>query len=193
MDSFGRNRVPILCFITVLAMLFLWSRGGNGGDALRDDIGLKATCVLQGGGAVSGEINFVQHANVLRINGQISGLAPGPHGFHIHQWGDVRDGCKAAGAHFNPHRKSHGAPSDSERHVGDFGNVVANADGVAEVQLSDALATLKSIVGRAVVVHAGVDDLGRGSFEDSLTTGHAGARLGVQRQRQRRARSFHIK
>ena len=30
---------------------------------------------------------------------------------------------------------------------------------------------------RAIVVHAGVDDLGQGGASDSLTTGNAGARL----------------
>ena len=33
------------------------------------------------------------------------------------------------------------------------------------------------IMGRSVVVHADPDDLGRGGFSDSKTTGHAGARL----------------
>ena len=32
---------------------------------------------------------------------------------------------------------------------------------------------------RAIVVHAGVDDLGQGGASDSLTTGNAGARLVV--------------
>ena len=34
-----------------------------------------------------------------------------------------------------------------------------------------------SVVGRSLVVHAGTDDLGKGGFEDSLTTGHAGGRV----------------
>ncbi len=33
------------------------------------------------------------------------------------------------------------------------------------------------MVGRAIVVHADEDDLGRGGFEDSKTTGHAGSRI----------------
>ncbi|EEE58604.1 hypothetical protein OsJ_09942 [Oryza sativa Japonica Group] len=67
--------------------------------------------------------------------------------------------------HFNPHNKSHGAPSDDERHVGDLGNIVANKDGVADIFIKDLQISLSgphSILGRAVVVHADSDDLGRG-------------------------------
>jgi Cu-Zn family superoxide dismutase len=66
------------------------------------------------------------------------------------------------------------------RHVGDLGNVEAGADGVANVDVTDDLLTLfgqHSIVGRTVVVHAAVDDLGLGKDEESLKTGNAGARL----------------
>jgi Cu-Zn family superoxide dismutase len=34
-----------------------------------------------------------------------------------------------------------------------------------------------SVIGRSVVVHADVDDLGKGGHELSLTTGNAGARV----------------
>jgi len=34
-----------------------------------------------------------------------------------------------------------------------------------------------SVYGRALVVHAGEDDLGRGNYPDSKTTGHSGARV----------------
>ncbi|KAG5552261.1 hypothetical protein RHGRI_010367 [Rhododendron griersonianum] len=69
------------------------------------------------------------------------------------------------GPHFNPLKKNHGAPSDKERHAGDLGNIVAGPDGVAEISIEDALIPLTghhSILGRAVVVHADPDDLGRG-------------------------------
>lgn len=74
---------------------------------------------------------------------------------------------------------NHGAPGDEVRHVGDLGNIEANADGYATTKFSDQLITLSgpfSIIGRGVVVHDGVDDLGTGGETDSLTTGHAGGR-----------------
>lgn len=110
----------------------------------------------------------------------MSQLTPGKHGFHIHEFGDNTNGCISAGAHFNPHGKTHGGPTDETRHAGDLGNVIANAEGVAKVNISDAQISLtgaNSILGRTLVVHADEDDLGKGGHELSATTGNAGARL----------------
>ena len=79
----------------------------------------------------------------------------------------------------NPHNKTHGAPSDSERHVGDLGNFKTDAQGNAEGTVSDKFIKLigpESVLGRTVVVHAGTDDLGKGENEESKKTGNAGAR-----------------
>lgn len=108
-------------------------------------------------------------------------MAPGKHGFHIHEFGDNTNGCTSAGPHFNPNKKEHGAPDADIRHVGDLGNVEADANGVAKINITDSLISLNganSILGRTVVVHADVDDLGLGGHELSKTTGNAGARLG---------------
>ncbi len=84
------------------------------------------------------------------------------------------------GPHFNPAGKKHGGPRDAERHAGDLGNITADARGVATIDIVDrqiALQGPNSIVGRAMVVHAVADDLGRGGNEESTKTGNAGARL----------------
>lgn len=103
------------------------------------------------------------------------------HGFHIHKIGRLGDNCNEAGPHFNPMDKEHGAPEDEERHVGDLGNVEVDEKGRVIVDITDHLLELSgsnSIIGKSVVFHEFIDDLGRGGFPDSKTTGHAGRRIG---------------
>jgi len=86
----------------------------------------------------------------------------------------------SAGAHFNPHGLTHGAPNAKVRHAGDLGNIEADAHGKAVLKVNDEQLKLigpHSIIGRTVVVHEGVDDLGLGGHELSPSTGNAGGRL----------------
>eukprot|EP00736_Rhodelphis_marinus_P012718 Rmarinus@m.8541 len=134
------------------------------------------------GKACEGSVVFDQTAegNPTVIQYKFVGLTPGEHGFHIHAYGDLSNGCLSAGPHYNPFRKDHGGPSDPERHAGDLGNITASEAGEAEGSFEDLQVKLigpHSIIGRAVVVHADPDDLGKGNEEDSRTTGHAGARV----------------
>jgi len=130
---------------------------------------------------VSGTLTFTQEGDgPTKVTGQVTGLAPGNHGFHVHQFGDVSAGCGSTGGHFNPAGKEHGGPTADERHAGDLGNIVAGADGTAVVDITDSQVPLtgaNSVIGRAIVVHAGEDDLGLGGQNDSKTTGHAGGRV----------------
>uniref|UniRef100_G9M4K5 Superoxide dismutase [Cu-Zn] n=1 Tax=Pogonatum inflexum TaxID=185755 RepID=G9M4K5_9BRYO len=142
---------------------------------------LKAVCVLTGPSDVAGVISFCQDSDgPTTVEGEIKGLNPGKHGFHIHALGDTTNGCMSTGPHFNPKNLEHGAPEDEIRHAGDLGNVIAGDDGVAKVSLKDCnipLTGCDSIIGRAVVVHGDPDDLGKGGHELSKSTGNAGARI----------------
>ncbi|GAB5593898.1 Superoxide dismutase [Cu-Zn] [Umbelopsis nana] len=142
---------------------------------------VKAVAVIRGDSPVTGTITFTQESEngPTSIEANISGLTPGKHGFHVHEFGDNTNGCTSAGAHFNPFGQTHGAPEDSVRHVGDLGNVVADAEGKATLKTQDNLVKLigpQSVIGRTLVVHAGEDDLGKGGHELSKTTGNAGDR-----------------
>ena len=141
----------------------------------------KAVAVLTGTSNVEGVVTLTQENDgPTTVNVRITGLTPGKHGFHLHEYGDTTNGCISTGAHFNPKGLTHGAPEDEIRHAGDLGNIVANADGIAEATIVDNQIPLtgpESVVGRAFVVHELEDDLGKGGHELSLTTGNAGGRL----------------
>ena len=56
---------------------------------------------------------------------------------------------------------THGGPTSSVRHVGDLGNI-QSTNGTASVNITDSVAMLNAVLGRAIVVHASVDDYGLG-------------------------------
>ena len=137
----------------------------------------RASAVLRSaaGGKVEGTVTFTKAEGGVRVSAHITGLAPGTHGFHVHEFGD----CSAAdfasaGGHFNPAGDPHAGPKDAKRHAGDMGNVEANKDGAADVDYVDPVLSFDgptSILGRGVVVHAAPDDF------RTQPTGNAGGRV----------------
>ncbi len=127
------------------------------------------------GNSTKGEIKFTEVKNGVRVTGEVSGLAPGKHGFHVHENGDCSSGDgKSAGGHFNPGGSKHGGPQSEQKHAGDMGNIEADQNGVASIDKVFPFLSLEgdnSIVGRGLIVHADADDL------HSQPTGNAGARL----------------
>ena len=138
----------------------------------------EATALVQPakGQSVSGKVTFRQVSGGVEVIADIEGLTPGKHGFHIHEKGD----CSApdfasAGGHFNPDGKKHGGPDSPERHIGDLGNLYADAQGKAHYERVDSYLKLNgdnSIIGRSIVIHAKPDDY------TTQPTGNSGDRIG---------------
>jgi superoxide dismutase, Cu-Zn family len=130
---------------------------------------------------VEGTIKIKEERNGVKINYNIVGLSDGKHGFHIHQYGDLTDGCTSACSHFNPFNNSHGGLHSEERHLGDLGNI-ASKNNISKGNMFLKSASLDacnktSILGRMIIVHEDPDDLGKGGDVESTKTGNAGKRL----------------
>src|SRR6266581_3960926 len=139
---------------------------------------LRAIAVLHPieGNKVSGTVTFTEVADGVQVHAEITGLTPGKHGFHVHEFGDCTTAdASSAGAHFNPTKQPHAAPDATARHVGDMGNIEADTSGAAKLDYLDHNMSLsnddRSIIGRSVVVHAKADDL------KSQPAGDSGARV----------------
>lgn len=137
----------------------------------------RAVAVLQSakGSNVSGIVTFEKADDGIKITAKVSGLKPGKHGFHIHEFGDLSaPDFTSAGGHFSPLQNEHGAPTAQNRHEGDMGNIEADGSGNALLEWTDdriAFHGNNSILGRAVVVHENPDDY------TTQPTGNAGGRI----------------
>lgn len=143
------------------------------------NITAQAKLAPTSGSKVEGLVTFEQAADGVHVKAKVEGLTPGLHGFHIHEKGDCSapDGS-SAGGHFNPTSAPHGDPAHASKHSGDFGNITADAKGVATLDVTVPLAQLTLTEGspvnalnRGVIVHTAPDDL------KTQPTGNAGGRL----------------
>lgn len=123
----------------------------------------------------AGTVQFSAVPGGVAVKATLKGLAPGNHGFHVHEFGDcTAPDASSAGGHFNPTGQPHGAPTDPAHHAGDLGNVTAATDGTATLQWTDPGMKLDGpdgVIGHAVIVHSNPDDL------KTQPTGNAGGRV----------------
>lgn len=61
-----------------------------------------------GTGEIRGNVTFTQNGcgQPVLVKVLITGLTEGSHGFHIHERGDLSQGCITLGAHYNPDKVS---------------------------------------------------------------------------------------
>lgn len=85
------------------------------------------------------------------------------HAIHIHEFGDLRQGCKSLGGHYNPTNDVHG------HHYGDLiFNFIANKNGRFSHHYIDERLNIDDLAGRSVVIHANPDDEGRDWIYDEM-------------------------
>lgn len=178
--SFGRMRMQSTMWAALGAAVALLGTGSP--MAAQHEAHLpagptRAVAVLvpTAGSTVHGTVTFTAVEGGVHITAQLEGLAPGNHGFHVHEFGDcsAADGA-SAGGHFNPAGAPHAGPDAGTRHTGDLGNVSADTQGMASYDRLDSTVRLdgpNSVIGRGVIVHAAPDDL------TSQPTGNAGGRV----------------
>uniref|UniRef100_K1RAH2 Superoxide dismutase [Cu-Zn] n=1 Tax=Magallana gigas TaxID=29159 RepID=K1RAH2_MAGGI len=145
-----------------------------------------ATCYFNSTeNAIRGRADFRQFLfgdSGVDIRIQVVGLPTSPvdtqRGIHIHEFGDIGERCSRVGPHFNPTQTRHGGRNSYPflRHVGDLGNMLQSAQGVASTQFRDEVISLQgqgSILGRSLVVKLERDDEGTGTNSASLQNGNA--------------------
>jgi len=136
---------------------------------------LEAVAVISAD-KINGTVLFKQKDGSVRIIIDIKGLSKNhKHGFHIHETGDLREGCKSCCAHYNPTGTTHSGLDGG--HAGDLGNITTDENGNCSISIKTDKFIVDEILGRSIIIHQDEDDLGLGNQEDSKTTGHSGARI----------------
>jgi Cu-Zn family superoxide dismutase len=167
--------LPAIAAVLCLAGCAGFMPGSQSGS---DAAGRSAVAKLEPtkGNNVTGTVRFTQKGDKVLVDAKVAGLAPGPHGFHIHEKGDCSSGDgMSAGGHFNPMGKAHASASTPERHAGDLPPLEADASGNASVNAELDVIKVGSgdtdVIGKAVIVHVAPDDF------KTQPTGNSGARV----------------
>jgi len=183
MSSYLRRIVPVaaasaavVALVAAVASAQVRKAEAHAGAMAEGQV-IHAVAVLhptKSGGEASGVVTFTKASGGVKVEARITGLTPGMHGFHIHEFGDTSSpDAMSAGGHFNPKGSPHAGPG-SKRHVGDLGNIEADSKGVAVYDKVDSQLMFEgesSILGRGVIVHEKADDL------KSQPAGAAGGRV----------------
>lgn len=129
-------------------------------------------------GASAGTATLTREGNAIVLSANVTGLAAGIHGAHLHTTGRC-DAPKftSAGPHLNPMGTQHGTMNPAGPHVGDLPNLTITSGGSGTLTgtlpgtASEVEARLFDADGTALVIHAGPDDY------RTDPSGNSGARI----------------
>ncbi|MEY4642458.1 MAG: hypothetical protein RLZZ227_2452 [Pseudomonadota bacterium] len=170
-----KRQVPLL-----FATLFLPGMAGAASDA---QLIVQMNRVTDAGVTEPlGEILIVDVAHGVELRPALTGLAPGQHGFHVHEFGSCDPGidesgkavaAHSAGEHYDPDgADQHGSPLANDGHKGDLPILNVGADGRATIVMQASRLRIDDLAGRALIIHAGGDN-----FTDVPPNGGGGARV----------------
>lgn len=126
---------------------------------------------------LAGTVTLVETKKGLKVTAVLSGVPPGEHGLHIHEFGSCAEEGRHTGPHYNPTDAPHGRwakDGPKKAHAGDLGNIGADKDGKAFLEIVLPGVSLgaekRFVAGRAIILREKPDDFGQPS-------GNAGGRL----------------
>jgi len=165
-------RLSFVLFVVTLSACASTQSSGRGTTT-------ATATVRNSSGTSLGVVRLESVAGGVRLTGELSGLAPGAHGVHLHTVGRCdAPGFTSAGDHFNPQNARHGLANPEGPHAGDMPAIATDANGRSVVDHTTALVTLGSgptslfdADGSAVVVHASNDD------QRTDPSGNSGSRI----------------
>jgi superoxide dismutase, Cu-Zn family len=182
-----RSRKTLLLGIALVAITGALTAplyGSDGTSPSRNHVRVE---LQDAAGADIGFVKLTEQGGKVIVRGEVSGLTPGFHGFHVHTVGQCVPPFTTAGGHYNPGGVGHGS------HAGDMPSLLVLDDGTAEAQFATDRYTIDELFdadGSAIIVHAGADNFANiptryqsttegvfGPDSATLATGDAGARV----------------
>jgi Cu-Zn family superoxide dismutase len=182
-----RSRRKVLLGIALIAFAGALTAPLYGSDETSSSKNHVKIDLRNAAGADIGFVKLSKQGGKVIVRGEVSGLTPGFHGFHVHGVGQCVAPFTSAGGHYNPGGTGHGA------HAGDMPSLLVLADGTAQAQFASdrfAIDELFDADGSAIIVHAASDNFANiptryqsttegvfGPDSATLATGDAGARV----------------
>ena len=136
-----RNQWLMLCVAAFVAAIALAGCGED--EPARSGAAATATMAAPDGSPM-GKVTFTEGPNGVLVSADLTGLAQGWHGFHVHAVGACSPDFSAAGGHLAASEKGHGFMHEEGFHAGDMPNIYAHADGSARADVFQTAITLGS-------------------------------------------------
>lgn len=124
--------------------------------------------------AALGTVTFEAHQSGVLITPNLHGLAPGPHGFHLHAKPSCDEHGMAAGGHFDPAGTGVHLGPYAQGHLGDLPVLWVDSEGKATTPVLAPRLSMSDLKGVSLMIHEGGDNYS----DQPVKLGGGGAREG---------------